>query len=298
MVVSRRTRLIWQGLLFIPLLGLTTDVLASEVARRAHVTVDVPWLFSLIGVEVLLLVAIIRACYVPLVPENLDGPDDLLTRRARVLGARLKAAPVRVFVCDFPDLIVKMNTYCDGDDLYVSRLIEELPEAERDFALAQSLVMRGPAKTLLSTFRLMLLAMGVTLVLGSGVLLPIYALKAAEPVVMAFSAPALLINLLMIVYMIRCGKDFNQAGAPYVDRHATLATGDVEAAIRSRKVLTRFRANWLLNRYESEMRYWWDNSGKQVLEAEDWYQKQKAQSGITASQAQATSPEPQLRTVS
>ena len=144
MHLTRRMRLIWHKLWLIPLVGATADVVASEAAKLGGVTVPIPWLFSAIGVAGMLVGAVARAYSVPLIPEGLEGPDEALTRRSRILGERLGATPVRVFVSDLPKLRGKVDTFLDGHDLFVSERVAEMPEAERDFVLARALVARCP----------------------------------------------------------------------------------------------------------------------------------------------------------
>ena len=144
MHLTRRMRLIWHKLWLIPLVGATADVVASEAAKLGGVTVPIPWLFSAIGVAGMLGAAVVRAYSVPLIPEGLETPDEALTRRSRVLGERLGATPVRVFVSDLPKLRGKVDTYLDGHDLFVSERVAALPEAMRDFVLARALADLSP----------------------------------------------------------------------------------------------------------------------------------------------------------
>ncbi|MBX7134899.1 MAG: hypothetical protein K1X67_19710 [Fimbriimonadaceae bacterium] len=275
MQLTRRMRLIWQKLWLIPLVGATSDVVASEAAKLGGVTVPISWLFSAIGVAGMLGAAVVRAYSIPLIPEGLETPDEALTRRSRVLGERLGATPVRVFVCDLPKLRGNVDTFLDGHDLFVSERVAEMPEAERDFVLARALVENGPAGTL-RTWSATFMA----------VMASLYAIVSAVQITLVESGfrvfPFGSFFGALGVFAFTGFRFFaaKSLGACSEERWEVLAlevTGDLRAATAALLALNDgcSQKKWaVLEAYRLEK--WWDSKGQKVVEASEWYRRERS----------------------
>ena len=276
--MSRRLRLIWHKLWLIPLVGATADVVASEAAKLAGVTVPIPWPFSAIGVAGMLGAAVVRAYSVPLIPEGLETPDEALTRRSRILGERLGATPVRVFVSDLPKLRGKVDTFLDGHDLFVSTRVAALPEAERDFVLARALATLSTSESLARA----VLATTTILVACAIYLLSLISappraewLK-GEISIWQVRESGLNFHILLLFVLVWCrvrrsryaldGSSWNQI--------ALGATNDLGAAQRA-LIATRDSQLPKAIREADLLEAWWNTNGQKAVEASEWYRRER-----------------------
>jgi hypothetical protein len=264
--------MIWSELWIVGALGITVDGLASEAARLGGLSVFIPWLGTAIGGGCMFIVAIARAYQIPLIPEDLGAPDELLTRRSRILGERMGALPVRVFVTNLPTLRGKLDTFLDGSDLFVSERLAGLPEAERDFLMARALWPRSPAGIYKGrTDRLT--GLRCALVLGTSWIIWPYLDRWETYGMMLTFLPQILFPVIDHFREGALTKRFGPASDRTSNALALRATGDLPAAVAA---LSAFAFNSDQRKAASQeaevLEAWWNKSGQKAVEASEWYQ--------------------------
>lgn len=274
MHLSRRLRLIWHKLWLIPLVGATADVVASEAAKLGGVTVPIPWLFSAIGVAGMLGAAVVRAYSVPLIPEGLETPDEALTRRSRVLGERLGATPVRVFVSDLPKLRGKVDTFIDGHDLFVSVRVAELQEAQRDFVLARALATLSPEALFHQGHLRRLTNLGwliMTLVSSAAF---IDTKGRGDGPLLGVASILMIVFITYGIWLVSRPFQYKDYGWGIL---ALKVTGDLDFAIDGLHALADTDAQHDDARREANaIAAWWRDTGQKAVEASEWYQRERS----------------------
>ena len=277
MHLNRRMRLIWHKLWLIPLVGATADVVASEAAKLGGATVPMPWLFSAIGVAGMLGAAVARAYSVPLIPEGLETPDEALTRRSRVLGERLGATPVRVFVSDLPKLRGKVDTFLDGHDLFASKRVAALPEAERDFVLARALVVRGPVGRLHEWTTTYATAYGSLAVIALAVDLALSFERRSGPRMTIFFVFALTGSAVAPLLRSMWEKKLGIRSEESEQELALRVTNDLSGAQRALLGVADTAAEKKAAALESDkLEKWWNTAGQKIVEASEWYRRERS----------------------
>ena len=278
--MSRRLRLIWHKLWLIPLVGATADVVASEAAKLGGVTVPIPWLFTAIGFAGMLAAAVVRAYSVPLIPEGLETPDEALTRRSRILGERLGATPVRVFVCDLPKLRGKVDTFIDGHDLFVSPRVADLPEAERDFVLARALAVRGEFGQIRRTRTTWVLALfGPILLIGTAMMrLPDGVFERGNG---WFSVSQLLMWMIVPILAFAEKRRYGPEDDRTLNAFALRATANPAGSTALVALASSEAQRKDAEKEANVLQGWWIIKGHKIVEASEWYQRELAKASET-----------------
>lgn len=275
MFVSRRARLIWHGVLLMPLSGLTLDIVTDEIARWFGLNVLWPWLGTYIGLACLVIAVAVRSTFIPHFPRELGDPDERLTRRSRILSERLGARAVRVFVCDMPLDRRKLDSFLDGTDLIISNRFATLPPDEVDFGLARRLAESGPFSKVRGIRKVILIGFigfVISVVAVTLVLLRVLSGHARQEVLMATLIFTFAVNVVTPVFDWWWAKN----RGPEEDRTPSIlalkATGNLQAALALLDALVVTAADRRSADSEARvLREWWSSGGEMTSRSSTWY---------------------------